>query len=56
MSSRYDINQFSIPLTVTALILIATLSVMPCTSADILSYSLAGQYLRIGWIDRKSVV
>lgn len=50
MSSRYDINQFSIPLTVTALILIATLSVMPCTSADILSYSLAGQYLRIGWI------
>lgn len=50
MSPHYDISRFRIPLTVTGLILIATLSYMPCTSADALCYSLPGQYFRIDWI------
>lgn len=48
MGSRYDISRFTIPLTVTALLLLSSLFILPCTAADALRYSFAGQYLRIG--------
>ena len=48
MGSRYDISRFTIPLTITALILLSSLFLLPCTIADSLRYSFAGQYLRIG--------
>lgn len=48
MGSRYDISRFTIPLTVTALILLTSLFFLPCTAADTLRYSFAGQYFRIG--------
>ena len=50
MSQRYDIGRFAIPLGISALILIASLSVLPCTETEILRYSLVGQYFRIGGI------
>lgn len=50
MDARHDISRFSIPLTVTALLLLASLAYMPHTAADALRYSLAGQYLRFDWL------
>ena len=58
MGSRYDIGRFTIPLTVTALILLSSLFFIPCTASDALRLSLAGQYLRFGvffenqWLSR----
>ena len=49
MGARYDISRFTIPLTVTALILLSSLFFLPCQATDPLRYSLAGQYLRIGF-------
>ena len=48
MGSRYDISRFIIPLTITALILLVSLFLLPCTAVDTLRYSFAGQYFRIG--------
>ncbi|MBR3030952.1 MAG: hypothetical protein IKH93_07380 [Bacteroidales bacterium] len=48
MGARYDISRFTIPLTVTALILLSSLFFVPFAAPDALRYSLAGQYLRIG--------
>lgn len=59
MDSRYDISRFAIPLAVTAFILLASLSALPCTASDALvGFSLAAQYFRIGiflenqWLSR----
>ncbi len=50
MGSRYDISRFTIPLTITALALLASLFFLPCTASDALRYSFASQYFRIGFI------
>jgi hypothetical protein len=50
MGSRYDISKFTIPLTVTALVLLASLFFLPCTSVDALRHSFAAQYFRIGFL------
>lgn len=58
MGARYDISRFKIPLTVTALILLSSLFIIPGGAYDALRYSLAGQYFRIGvfyenqWLSR----
>lgn len=56
MDARHDISRFTIPLTVTALILLVSLSFMPSTVADTLRYSLVGQYFRIGWFFESETV
>ena len=58
MGARYDISRFKIPLTVTALILLSSLFIIPGGAYDALRSSLAGQYFRIGvfyenqWLSR----
>lgn len=49
MDARHDISRFSVPLSVAALLLLASLVWLPCTEVDSLRYSLAGQYLRFDW-------
>jgi len=51
MDARFDISRFKIPLIFTAVILLVSLFMLPCTTeADSLRYSLVGQFIRLDWI------